>query len=307
MRRCCRDSALARSVTSWGHCGRASSSSLAVEYWTSAASCASSGGSTTQAGSCVSRTRRGDRRPRALRSAGPFWATRFARSSRRLAPDPRPNAVCSGRSGWDQRPETTSRTTSGTTTTRDTARSVELREEELQARKTPVETGSVQLGKDVVEEERTLDVPVTREEVYVERHPVDRRPADRPIGESETETIGVPVTEERVEVEKQPVVYEEVGVGKRVKQETEQVSDTVRREELRMDNEGEVDGAAAVAGQCKAGASRGRRSATDRSRSPDLSDRGCAAPDSPSTTYESPEDEHANPNFLRKLVSRALE
>lgn len=45
------------------------------------------------------------------------------------------------------------------------------------ARKSPVQTGSVHLGKDVVEEERTLDVPVTREEVYVERHPVDRRPA----------------------------------------------------------------------------------------------------------------------------------
>jgi uncharacterized protein (TIGR02271 family) len=148
--------------------------------------------------------------------------------------------------GWDQRPETTGRTMSGTTTpgsttTGETTRSVQLREEELRARTTPVETGSVQLGKDVVEEERTLDVPVAREEVYVERHPVDRRPADRPIGESEAETIRVPVTEERVEVEKQPVVYEEVGVGKRVKQETEQVSDTVRREELRMENEGEVD------------------------------------------------------------------
>jgi uncharacterized protein (TIGR02271 family) len=125
--------------------------------------------------------------------------------------------------------------------TGDTQRTVQLREEELQARKTPVETGSVHLGKDVVEEERTMDVPVTREEVYFERHPVDRRPADQPISESETETVRVPVTEERVEVEKQPVVYEEVGVGKRVTQERQQVSDTVRREELRMENEGDVE------------------------------------------------------------------
>src|SRR6185437_1216057 len=51
---------------------------------------------------------------------------------------------------------------------------VQLREEELQARKTSVETGQVTLGKDVVEEKRTLEVPVTREEVYVERRPVDR-------------------------------------------------------------------------------------------------------------------------------------
>src|SRR5919204_2840532 len=51
---------------------------------------------------------------------------------------------------------------------------LQLREEELQARKTPVETGQVTLGKDVVEEQKTVEVPVTREEVYVERRAVDR-------------------------------------------------------------------------------------------------------------------------------------
>jgi uncharacterized protein (TIGR02271 family) len=49
------------------------------------------------------------------------------------------------------------------------------------------------------------------------------------------------VREEQVEVEKQPVVYEEVGVGKRVTQDTREVSDTVRREELRTENEGDVE------------------------------------------------------------------
>ena len=72
-------------------------------------------------------------------------------------------------------------------------------------------------------------------------YPVDRRPADQGIDETESETIRVPVREEQVEVEKQPVVYEEVGVGKRVSQENRQVSDTVRREELRMENEGDVE------------------------------------------------------------------
>jgi uncharacterized protein (TIGR02271 family) len=140
---------------------------------------------------------------------------------------------------WDRRPELTDAAT--TTATGDTQRTVQLREEELRARTVPVETGSVHLGKDVVEEEHTMDVPVSREEVYVERHPVDRRPADRPISDAESETIRVPVTEEHVEVEKEPVVYEEVGVGKRVTQETRQVSDTVRREELRVEHEGDVD------------------------------------------------------------------
>jgi uncharacterized protein (TIGR02271 family) len=139
------------------------------------------------------------------------------------------------RMGWDQRPDARMRSGS---TEGDTLR---LREEELQARKSSVETGRVQLGKQVVEEKRTLDVPVTREEVTIERRPVDRRPSDQPIDTTEDETIRVPVREERVDVEKQPVVYEEVGVAKRVTQETQKVSDTVRREELRVDKDGDVD------------------------------------------------------------------
>lgn len=118
---------------------------------------------------------------------------------------------------------------------------MELREEELQVRKTSVETGRLHLGRDVVEQPRTMDVPVTREEVYVERRPVDRQTSDRPIDASESETIRVPVREEQVEVEKRPVVYEEVGVGKRITQETQHVSDAVRREELRTDKEGDVN------------------------------------------------------------------
>jgi len=147
--------------------------------------------------------------------------------------------------GWQER--STSTRVTETTSVVDgerTGRSgdrMQLREEELEARKTSVQTGEVTLGKDVVEEQRTMEVPVTREEVYVERHPVDRREAGTPISDRETETIRVPVSEERVEVEKKPVVYEEVGIGKRVTQETETVSDTVRREELRVDEKGDVD------------------------------------------------------------------
>jgi uncharacterized protein (TIGR02271 family) len=153
-----------------------------------------------------------------------------------------------GRLGWDQRPDermtsASTRMPASTSTSTSTATGdrMELREEELRARKTQTEAGRVQLGKEIVEEERTIDVPVTREEVFIERHPVDRHPADAPIEASETETIRVPVHEEQVEVEKQPVVYEEVGIGKRRTQETQQVSDTVRREELRTNQQGDVD------------------------------------------------------------------
>jgi uncharacterized protein (TIGR02271 family) len=120
------------------------------------------------------------------------------------------------------------------------ADTLQLREEEVHARKTSTETGQVRLGKEVVTEERAIDVPVTREEVVIERQPVDRRPSDSPIGDSGRTTVDVPVREERVSVEKKPVVYEEVGVGKREIQETRNVDATVRREELRVEQEGDA-------------------------------------------------------------------
>src|SRR5579864_5879569 len=117
---------------------------------------------------------------------------------------------------------------------------MQLREEELVANKHRVETGQVQVGKEVVSEQRTLEVPVTRQEVTIERHPVERRPSDSPI-DDRGQSIEMPVQEERVELEKRAVVYEEVGVGKREVQDTQHVSGTVRREEPRIENTGNVN------------------------------------------------------------------
>ena len=54
------------------------------------------------------------------------------------------------------------------------------------------------------------------------------------------QTLGLQ-PEEQVRVEKRPVVYEEVGIDKRASQETQHVSDTVRREEAVIDAEGRTD------------------------------------------------------------------
>ncbi len=116
---------------------------------------------------------------------------------------------------------------------------VELREEELIAKKRTLQAGAVRLDTEVVSEQRTIDVPVTREEVYVERHAIERRPADAPIGES-GEAIAVPVHEEEVVVEKRPVVYEEVDLSKRSVRDRRLLSDTVRKEVVDVDAEGAV-------------------------------------------------------------------
>ncbi|MBV9848200.1 MAG: YsnF/AvaK domain-containing protein [Armatimonadetes bacterium] len=117
---------------------------------------------------------------------------------------------------------------------------IQLREEQLTARKQRVQAGEVRVHKDVVTETKTIDVPVTHEELVIERRPVTGQAASAaPIGQ-DTADIVVPLSREEATLEKQTVVREEVEVGKRSVTETERLSDTVRREEARIENTGDV-------------------------------------------------------------------
>ncbi len=79
--------------------------------------------------------------------------------------------------------------------TTDDEQRMKLREEQLNVQKQPVEAGEARLRKDVVSEQQSVDVPVTHEEVYIERRPGSGQPTDAPIGD-ESETYRVPVSEE---------------------------------------------------------------------------------------------------------------
>lgn len=117
---------------------------------------------------------------------------------------------------------------------------VQRYEEDLQAQKTERQAGEVRISKDVVEEQRTLEVPVQREEVHIESHVVDRPATDTSQAFQEG-TISVPVREEDVEVRKEMRVAEELEIDKTVVQETERVSDTVRKEVVNVEEVGDVD------------------------------------------------------------------
>jgi uncharacterized protein (TIGR02271 family) len=115
-----------------------------------------------------------------------------------------------------------------------------VKEENIRADKTRKQTGEVAVGKRVVEQQADMDVDVTHEEVEVTRRRVDR-PADANETFTEDEaTIRVPVTAEEVNVTKEPRVVEEVVVSKRPVTKTQRVSDTVRREEVVLDETGDT-------------------------------------------------------------------
>ena len=124
----------------------------------------------------------------------------------------------------------------------DNDKTIELREESLDVDKNKVQTGEVKIGKRVVEETRDMEVPVTHEEVTIERHAVtDRDASTTPITDTDDmEEIVVPVTEEQLNVTKRTEVVEEVDIHKDEVTENKHVTDTVRKEELDVDRDGDI-------------------------------------------------------------------
>ena len=125
--------------------------------------------------------------------------------------------------------------TSGPTTDNAMTRS----EEELRVGKTEQESGRVRLRKYVVEDEVTETVPVKREEVRVEREPITDANAgaatDGPaISEEEHEVV---LHEEQAVVDKQAVPKERIRLDKDTHVEEEQVNETVRSEQIDVDDD----------------------------------------------------------------------
>ena len=162
--------------------------------------------------------------------------------------------------GWDVRPVDLETATVGTTTattdiftetdrlaserieSNDEIR-IPVMEEELTATVRPQEAGAVRIEKNVVAEERTLEVPVTEERLRVERRVVDRPVTAADADAFEETVIEVPLRSETVDVQKQARVAEEVVVSKEATQRTERVADTVRREEVVVDEDATLNDA----------------------------------------------------------------
>lgn len=112
-------------------------------------------------------------------------------------------------------------------------------EEELQVAKTQQEAGKVRLRKYVVTEEQTVRVPVTREEVRIEREPLQEGDRATIAGGA---TIGddameMTLHEEQIVVSKKVVPKEKIKMAKEEIVEEERVSETVRKEQFDIEGD----------------------------------------------------------------------
>ena len=107
---------------------------------------------------------------------------------------------------------------------------VQRSEEELRVGTREREAGSVNVRKRVRVDREQVRVPIRREEVKVERVPVEGRATpEAEIGGGE---VQIPVVEEEIVVEKRPVVKEELRIRKDVVEDEEVVEADLRKEEV---------------------------------------------------------------------------
>lgn len=111
---------------------------------------------------------------------------------------------------------------------------VQRTEEELAAGAREREAGAMKVHKRSRTDREQIEVPTRREEVSVERVPVEGEVSGAEIGEDE---VVMPVTEEEAVVGKRTVAKEEVRVKKDVVEDTGVVEEDVRREEVDVEDE----------------------------------------------------------------------
>ncbi len=116
-----------------------------------------------------------------------------------------------------------------------------LYEERLVANKNRVKTGEVAVSKHIETETATVAVPITKERVVIERSTpsnIGQIVSPSEIDFESGEVARIELYEEKPEFHKETFVREEVTVSKIVERDTVEAQETIRREELDINTEG---------------------------------------------------------------------
>ncbi|PPS39193.1 DUF2382 domain-containing protein [Chroococcidiopsis sp. TS-821] len=119
---------------------------------------------------------------------------------------------------------------------------LKLYEERLIASKNRVKTGEVAVGKRIETETAKVAIPIEKERIVIERVPTtDETITPGELDFQEGEIARIEVYEETPEIHKEAFVREEVRIRKIVEQNTVEAEETIRREELDIDTQGQPE------------------------------------------------------------------
>lgn len=117
------------------------------------------------------------------------------------------------------------------------ARTLQLLDERLVVTKVEEQVGAVRLLKRIVEREETFTVPIREEILLIERISGAGQVMLNGIEIPEGEPVEIVLTTERVVIQKEAVAIEEISARVEVVEREEQVRETLRREELVVEDE----------------------------------------------------------------------
>lgn len=122
---------------------------------------------------------------------------------------------------------------------KDNSTKIQLHQEQLDIMKKWIQTGEVTVHKEVYTEEKSIIVPVTKEEYVIEKKVLNSDNSNK--NEKPVEIIRIPVKEEKVEVIKHPVALGEVSVYLQQFQEIAHIDETLKKENLKINSTGNAD------------------------------------------------------------------
>ncbi|GAE28205.1 hypothetical protein JCM9140_4415 [Halalkalibacter wakoensis JCM 9140] len=102
-----------------------------------------------------------------------------------------------------------------------------LHEEELDITKKRVQTGEVKIHHEVVDDQKTITIPIKRQEMVIEA--------------ANEEELRIPIKEEEIEIRKRPVKVNEVSVSKHQIEKIETITEKLKKEVADVEVKGEAD------------------------------------------------------------------
>ena len=119
---------------------------------------------------------------------------------------------------------------------------IRLYEERLMVNKQREKSGEVAVGKRVETETAEVVVPIEKERIVVERNDAVDGTVVNPgtVNFDGSEVARMEVYEETADINKQAFVREEVSIRKEVERDTVEATETIRREELEVEADGDV-------------------------------------------------------------------
>jgi uncharacterized protein (TIGR02271 family) len=113
---------------------------------------------------------------------------------------------------------------------------LQLHKEELQIEKKWVDTADVKAYKNTYTKVKEIKVPVTYEELVIEKRILNSKGAT----DEDPEIIRIPLSEEQIEVTLVPTVFEDVEIYKEQIEEVIQLNETLKEEKLHIETVGDL-------------------------------------------------------------------